>query len=332
MTHTDGQRPTVLITGAGGAAIAEIIRSLQARGLRVLTADMDKHAPGLFLSDGGYVIPAGKAPSFPAAIRSIIRKEGVGVLVPLVDEELLASADLAGDVEVILPRREFISTCLDKLALMNELARLGLPCPATRQASEGPGDLRFPLIMKPRTGRGSRGVLALSDPQALTNALAVYGLDAEGMLLQELIDGPEYTISVVVWRDGAVQAVVPKLVHSKIGITKIAESRRDDEIDRVCREIQSRMEAYGPFNVQLRKDSKGRIYIFEINPRFSTTLSLTSAAGVDEVGILVDQALGCASAAPCGWREGVVLLRRYQDTFWDADALGKMAPTHWTAI
>ena len=99
-------------------------------------------------------------------------------------------------------------------------------------------------------------------------------------------------MSVVVWRDGIVRAVVPKEIIDKRGITRLAVTRKNDAIDRLCRNIQERLRADGPFNVQLRLDANGTPLPFEINPRFSTTVTLTQAAGVDELGSLVDMALG----------------------------------------
>jgi carbamoyl-phosphate synthase large subunit len=124
-------------------------------------------------------------------------------------------------------------------------------------------------------------------------------------------------VSVVVWRDGEVQAVVPKEIIVKKGITHLAVSRRNAKIDTLCRTIQHRLRADGPFNVQLRLDEKtGEALPFEINPRFSTTISLTIASGIDELEGLIIQALGGREKYTFGeWKEGVVLLRQTMDEF-----------------
>ena len=97
-------------------------------------------------------------------------------------------------------------------------------------------------------------------------------------------------------------------------------TRRNDAIDRLCRNIQERLRADGPFNVQLRLDADGTPLPFEINPRFSTTVTLTQAAGIDELGVLVDTALGrTVTAESWNWREGVTLVRRTVDAFLDAE-------------
>jgi carbamoyl-phosphate synthase large subunit len=137
--------------------------------------------------------------------------------------------------------------------------------------------------------------------------------------VQTYIDGLEFTVSVTVWRDGVVRAVVPKEIICKKGITRLAVTRRNSRIDDVCRAVQNSLYADGPFNVQLRVDkTTGIPLIFEINPRYSTTVSLTIAAGVDEIGSLISYATGKTETMSFGeWREGVVLLRRTIDEFMD---------------
>lgn len=311
---------TILLTGGGGAAIPGLIERLRHQEYRVVAADMDPYAVGLYLADQGYVIPAGKSPDFLSAIRHICRKEQVHVLVPLVDEELLAALELEKDnITVLLPRSEFVSVCLDKFLLMQDLQAAGIRIPTTRLASQWDTTMPFPLLLKPRTGRGSRGVHIVNSPQEMERVLSKSEYHADALIVQEYIVGTEYTVSVVVWRDGEVQAVVPKEIVCKQGITRIAVTRRNCDIEKLCLAIQDNCHADGPFNVQLRIDQQsGQPIPFEINPRFSTTVSLTTAAGVDELGGLISQAVkGKDPEYFEDWQAGVVLLRRTLDIFID---------------
>lgn len=311
-----------MLTGAGGAALPALIDGLRAKGYRAVAVDADANAAGLYLADRGYRIPFAADPAFPDVLRAICRAENVAALVPLVDEELLPVAQLAEEEHIVLiaPQKSFTALCLDKYALMQRLAGSGIPVPPTRLLRDGWDGLRFPLILKPRTGRGSRGVRVVATPGELETHLVSVRPDMETTLIQPRIEGTEYTVSVVVWRDGTVRAVVPKEIIDKRGITRLAVTRRHDAIDRLCRHIQERLRADGPFNVQLRLDLDGTPLPFEINPRFSTTVTLTQAAGVDELGSLVDMALGHAVPEESwNWREGVTLVRRTVDAFISVD-------------
>lgn len=312
---------TILLTGAGGAVIPGLIKHLQSNyGYRVLAADMDSYAIGFFWADKGFVIPPGNSPDFLPAIRRICRQENVNVFIPLVDEELVAALELESDgIPVLLPRRPFVEICLDKFALMHKLNAAKILIPDTHLACDDLSGVNFPAIVKPRTGRGSRGVGIVRSQKELTNFMTASPLKPEALIVQTYIDGTEFTVSVTVWRDGKVQAVVPKEIICKKGITRLAVTRHNFQIDRICRDIQEGLQADGPFNVQLRLNKDTGVPMpFEINPRFSTTVSLTIAAGVDEFGVLIEQAAGQAdSQVKNNWREGVVLLRRTLDEFVD---------------
>ena len=309
---------TVLLTGAGGAPSPGLIRHLKQSGFRVLAADMDKFAPGLFIADKGFIIPAGKSPDFLNAMRNICNNESVDVIIPGVDEELIPVLELENEgISILLPQLDFVKLCLDKYLLMQCMKSKDISVPETRLATQGAGDLQFPVIVKPRIGRGSRHIKIVSSENDLKDCINSLPYSPEQILLQEYIDGQEFTVSVIVWRDGLVQAVVPKEIILKKGITYLAVTRYNQFIENMAKEIQEKMKANGPFNLQLKIDKNSQQPVpFEINPRFSTTISLTIASGIDELTGLINQAIGDTKNHFFGeWQEGTVLLRQTYDQF-----------------
>ncbi|MBQ1080513.1 ATP-grasp domain-containing protein [Nocardiopsis sp. B62] len=309
-----------MVTTAGSAPTPGTILRLRENGFRVVATDLDPAAPGLYLADRGCLVPPGDSEAFLPRMRSLCAEEDAAAVVPLVDEELVRVIDLAKDgVAVLLPRLEFVTTCLDKYALMRQLEDAGIGVPRTWLASEWPTDAadRSPggLIVKPRSGRGSRGVMVVDSARDMARVVSESGYAADDLIVQERVTGPEYTVSVVVWRDGDVQAVVPKEVLLKQGVTKYAVTRRHPEVVRTCRAVQNALRADGPFNVQLCLDDEGRPRVFEINPRFSSTAALTVAAGVDEITGLLRQAVCDGPRLTDEWREGVAMVRHWTDEF-----------------
>ena len=310
---------TVFLTGAGGAAVPGLIRILKNKGYRVLAGDMDPYAVGLYTADKAFQLPQGGSLEFSEKLAELCQREKVEVLIPLVDEELPASAALENkSLAVLLPDKKFIELCLDKYKLMHAFEKSGIPSPKTKLASEGCNDLKFPILAKPRVGRGSRGVEVFQSIEQFTSYCRT--LESPGkILIQEYINGPEFTVSVCVWRDGKVQAVIPKEIIKKQGVTQLAVTRKNGAIEEVCNKIQEQLRANGPFNVQLRMNEQGVPVVFEINPRFSTSVSLTIASGFDELNYLVDRALGASPRQSITWKEGVVLLRQTLDEFIEED-------------
>lgn len=320
---------TILLTGAGGAAIPDLIRHLKGLGHRVLTADMDPYAPGLYLGNGGFVVPAGGHDEFASCLHHLREREAIDVVVPLVDEELMPALALRSRAQILVPAGEFVTLCLDKWHLMRQLQEIGIPVPSTYgEVSEAynSNSLPYPWVIKPRRGRGSRGVsLAWDSEQALSHAVEI----GDQYIIQEYIDEPEYTVSVVCDRHNTVHAVVPKRIIRKEGSTRLAVTERNAAIDALCRRIAEAMNPCGPFNVQLRLRD-GEPYVFEINPRFSGTVNLTIAAGCDEVGGLIALALGQPYTFS-EWREGVVLVRQTHDMMMGLDEFEEKTPRGWDA-
>ena len=308
---------TVLVTGAGGPAIAGMISVLREWGYRIVAIDMMQHASGFYLADRAYVVPAGDANEFLPCLKEICVAEKVDAVVSVVDEELPSVLELEKmGIVVLQPRLDFVEFSLDKLRCMQELREAGLTAPETWLANELPKNVSYPLFVKPRSGRGSRGCGRVNSVEDMEQFLASSRYDREQLIAQTFVAGSEFTVSVIVGRDGEVQGVVPKQIVSKIGVTKVAITRLNSKIEAVCCAVQHFFKADGPFNVQLVLDSNDEPWIFEINPRFSTSITLTHAAGVDELGGLLAQAMfGRSSYSFSGWKEGVVLVRQTKDEF-----------------
>lgn len=139
--------------------------------------------------------------------------------------------------------------------------------------------------------------------------------NSEKLIVQQRIFGTEYTVSVICDNKGTIHGVVPKEIIIKQGITKLAVTRHNQAIDTICRAVQNELKANGPFNVQLMLDKQGIPWIFEINPRFSTSTTLTAVAFADEICGLAKERLIGNYPWPADFREGVVMVRRYMDSF-----------------
>jgi carbamoyl-phosphate synthase large subunit len=181
---------------------------------------------------------------------------------------------------IVGPTLEFSELVMDKWEMAKALAERGLSVARTWLASDA-GEATYPAIVKPRHGRGSRGLAFLDGAADLRAYLGTAAKDADQYIVQERLRGPEFTTSVVVGLDGKLLAIVPKEAADKRGITQVGITRSVPAIDELCRAITEKMDPRGPFNVQLILDGTPRV--IEINPRYSTTMALTLASGVNEV-------------------------------------------------
>ncbi len=280
----------ILFTGGGGAGSEALHRLLNDR-YEMHFADADRQAIDPSIpEERRHEIPFANDPAFADRLCGLFRTLDIDLLVPGVDEELLVVAELAeeGRVKALLPPKRFVETHLDKAVSMEQLGELA---PKTVPA-ENAEELGFPCIVKPRRGRGSRGVSVIQSAEKLAAYLTLSEGDAGSCIAQELAIGQEFTVMMAADSVGMLRAVVPVAVGIKRGITLRAETVRDETVEAACRKIHEADPVSGCYNIQLIRQEDGRVLVFEINPRVSTTMCLGVAAGIDPIAILLQNVDG----------------------------------------
>ncbi len=280
----------ILLTGAGGAAAISVWKSLHIMH-ELHMADMDACAQGLYLVPAAQrlLIPSGKNPDLIWVLLEACRQRKIDILLSIVDDELMPLAQARDQFEEIgtqipLPPFKIIQMCLDKHALLAELSS-NVPVPESIVLTPSHARLTrpFPYFAKPRSGSGSRGVFTIHT-QAELDALPHDGT----YLLQEFLPGDEYSVDIYVRSDGRPIAAVPrKRMKTDSGIAVVACTTNNLELIQTSLKIAQHLDLRYVSNIQFKQDVDGNFKILEINPRFSGTLPLTVAAGIDIPKLLV---------------------------------------------
>lgn len=105
---------------------------------------------------------------------------------------------------------EATELCRDKHAMRRRLAREGIPAPRSllatglAEACDAAETIGYPVVLKPRNLGGSIGVVRAESAEdvdrffAVTSAASLPGVTAlSGMLVEECIEGPEYSVESV---------------------------------------------------------------------------------------------------------------------------------------
>ncbi|MDP1878028.1 MAG: ATP-grasp domain-containing protein [Actinomycetota bacterium] len=281
----------VLFTGGGGAGTQALWDLLSPRyEVHFCDADPRRVTPAVPVTRV-HAIPMASDPGFVGALAALCRREAIDVVVPGVDEELSALArgrSLFGATAILVPSEDFVEAMLDKLHFVERLSESGVRLPVTAVMADSAGWDRFPAIVKPRRGRGSRGVVVVDDATSLANHRGNVGEDAGLHVVQELIPGDEYSVQVMVNARGTLRGVFPARVLAKRGITISAVGQAHAAVEDACRAIHAAEPTPGCYNVQGILDGSGRFVPFEINPRVSTTLCLAVASGLDPLELCFD--------------------------------------------
>lgn len=310
------EKPRILFTGGGGAGSEALNRIFRDR-YDIFFADANylSRPNGIDVSQW-FEIPVASAAQFSASILELCKTLSINLLVPGVDEELVKCSRLErfDNFDVLLPAEQFIETHLDKMLSNISLNQSLIPAPKTVSADDC--SLDFPCIVKPKTGRGSRNVAEVMSIEELNSHILLSRLEKEIFVLQELLEGEEFTIMMLADRNCNLRAVVPILVKTKRGITIEAITCYDPIVINSCKTIHNKMPTRGYYNIQLIKTNEGFAKPFEINPRISTTACLCAASGIDFLGLFLGIVGG---AQPKGrlseFKDGVRLKRSWYNEF-----------------
>ncbi|HIY37058.1 MAG TPA: ATP-grasp domain-containing protein [Candidatus Paraprevotella stercorigallinarum] len=288
----------VLVLGVGGNVSQGIMTALRTSQIpcRIIGACVTSESLGLYFCDAAYISPYADAPSFYPWLVDICKKEKVDIVFSGVEEVIWALAARHRDLENenIL----FISSSLDKLAIGNDKLKtcqwlkahgLNYPCFAPSESRTDIDALvnavGFPLLAKPRTGKGSSGVLILHNSQDIEKLPSDY-------VVQEYLGDSdnEYTVGCYVSKKEVLEDMIVCKRHLKYGTTFKAEIVQNDAIKEECRKICEAFQPVGPLNIQLRMHH-GKPVCFELNVRFSGTTPLRAHWGYNDVAAMINEYL-----------------------------------------
>ena len=308
----------ILLTCAGRRNyLVEYFRqALLGRG-SVFAADADGRAPALREADRGFVVGYVDDGRYCEQLLELCRQHDVRLLVPLADPELSILAAhrdefLALGTIPVVSSPDVVRTCADKWATSKFLAAGGLGRPKTylslgdARAALSRGDVRFPLIVKPRWGTASVGVETAEDDIELE---AVYrltrkrvprlvccgaGTDAADhtVLIQELLRGSEYGLDVVNDLSGRYVTTLIRLKCSmRAGETNQAVTVADPELEALGETLGRRLGHVGNLDCEVFVNEAG-CRVLEMNPRFGGGYPFSHVAGANLPAALIAWAAG----------------------------------------
>jgi carbamoyl-phosphate synthase large subunit len=310
----------VLVTAASRRVplVLGFRRALEALGEQgsVVVTDVNPLSPAVHVADRAYLVPMSSDPAYLDEIDAICESESITLLVPTIDDELnlfAAARDRFArrGVTVVISAPETTATCNDKLRTCEWLRAHGVAAAETWLPGTVPASPSFPLFVKPRTGRGSIGAFAARTPKEL-EFFTGYVQDA---VVQEYLEGPEFTIDVLCDFEGRPLSIVPReRVVIRSGVMdrgRTSKARPLIDLGLACARV---LPFAGPVNLQCRVVG-GVPTIFEINPRFSGGIPLTIAAGADFPRMLLELATGRTVAPAIGAFVADLWMTSYESSF-----------------
>ncbi len=302
----------IIKTAVGSMPSWGLIRELQNSGVEVIGVDSNHLSFGLHLLNRRYVVPKGSDSNFIIEMLKIIKKEQPSAILSGIEEELLSLSANREKIEengilLLCPDHEYVEVCADKWKTSDMFVRIGIPTPIIHDCDS----VEFPCVIKPRFGRGSSNVYIVND----TEDLHFYINKINNPLIQEFVQGSEYTIDVLADRNGNVLSVVPRMrLEIESGISVKSKTVYDKEIIDYSRHIVKKMKLFGPSCIQcIRNDNE--VKFIEVNNRFGGGSILSIKADSTIIPNLIKMIKGEKLEPSKGFKEGLTMLRYYSEVF-----------------
>ena len=271
----------VLVSGVGGdigLGVARVLREWNA-SLRLHGIDIHLNHPGEAVLNECVVAPRASDTSYISWLSDYISKNNIKVFMPTSEAEIEVLAkeriNWIGKAFVIRNSNFTIEKSLDKHACLSYLASKGIEVPEHGLVGEDEPET-FPIVVKPRSGQGSKSVKVIRTPEELETCES--GFVWQSYLVPE---DEEYTCPVYSSQVSGTRILLLKRKLSG-GLTGSGVVVENEEIEQYVHRIVECMQLDGSMNIQLRLTDAGPL-LFEINPRISSTVVFRDKLGFTDV-------------------------------------------------
>ena len=286
----------ILVTGGGG----DIGQSI---GKILSKSKYTKNLFGIDISDknaGQFIYPnfsVGLPYSHPDYIKNLevfIENNAIDIIIPMAEPELRFFSsqnilDEIGKAKMITASSLALEVGFDKLKTVEFLKSNDLPFPTTFLAKDIKTIASFPVILKSKTGSGSKDIYKINT----MDEFSFYTRNnIEDYVVQEFITDKngEFTCGLYRSSKGEIRSQIFKR-ELKSGYSGYGEVIENEEITNLLEKLAVKLDLVGSINVQLRI-TENSPKVFEINPRFSSTVLYRHLFGFEDLIWSIEDRLG----------------------------------------
>lgn len=245
-------------------------------------------------------------------------------------------APLSAGLRFAIAAPELVESLTDKQRWLHLAERLQLPVPASvalDPLQEPPPGLPFPLVLKLAShaegarlvpGSHAKAILVRDEKDLRRHWPAVQAAGVT-VIAQEWIAGPESAVeSYHVYIDAGGTRVAEftgrkiRTYPRRFGASTALEVVAIPDVEGLGREVVERIDLTGVAKVDMKRDPSGRLWLLEVNARFSLWHHLGSAAGVNIPALVWADVTG---------RPRPAVSRPRRSTWWNVDDL-RAGPAH----
>jgi carbamoyl-phosphate synthase large subunit len=292
--------------------LIEFFKTALAGNGQVFVCDSNPDAVSLQEADRAFIVPQSSHPEYFDRLLDICQQHQIGLLISLNDLELpLLSQQrdrfIAIGTVPLIASPTAIDICFDKWKTYQFLKQNNIPAPKTYRSLPDAleaitiGELKFPLVVKPRWGTASIGIEFPQDSEELelayrlvkkrltrTILAAASSIDPDRcILIQERILGGEYGLDVVNNLQGEhVTTFVKRKLSMRGGETDRAVTTNNPLLIEIGQKIGQNLQHIGNLDCDVLSGPNGYC-VLELNPRFGGGYPFSHVAGANLPAALI---------------------------------------------
>ena len=309
----------ILLTSVGRRSyLVEYFKQALGSSGYVFGANSEAETSGMVGADKAFIVPKVNSSEYIPVLLKICQENQVRLVISLFDIDLpyLSAAKSqfeAVGVTLMVSDPFVIDVANDKWKTFEFLQNNKIKTPLTfKQLSMfkfgfSNGEIKFPVIVKPRWGMGSMAIYQADTfeevaffvsyiQKQITNSylsiLSKQEID-ESVLIQEFVPGIEYGIDILNDLEAEhVVTVVKQKMAMRSGETDGAVVVNNEKVEKLANRVGESLRHIGNLDIDILLDPKsGKPSVLEFNARFGGGYPFSHLAGVNFPRVLIDMVL-----------------------------------------
>ena len=277
----------LLLLSCGTNACYHCARTLKEKfqkDFHIVGADINEQylIPTCNYLDAFYKVPYSSSPNYYETIIEICQKEKIDYILPSFDSDQKLfypeNEDLIKlNVKSFAVSLETLKIYDDKEKMNSFLNSNGFLTPKIFNQDEIEDNENY--FIKPRNGVGSIGA-------KIETGFNIKKIEnAKDLLIQEICLEPEYTVECFNF-NGVIRTITRERIASKAGVCTKTKIFNHIELENIVKDFVNKIDCPHCFNLQFMKNQNGDFVITDVNLRLAGGMSLSAAAGWDEISAL----------------------------------------------
>jgi carbamoyl-phosphate synthase large subunit len=328
----------ILLTSVGRRAylVDYFKQALNGNG-KVICTNMYSDVAGMYAGDIAVVTPASWDGEYISFILELCRKYHIDLIFSLHDVDVFFLSQHIDELKKtgafpVLPSPEFARIALDKYESTLFLKKNGILAPwSSIDIGEAilaieKNEVQFPLVIKARRGFGSLALEFCQTKGDLKSAFyrsnariakllrcwKLYSQPEKNIIIQEQIAGKEYCVNIINDLAGRYAChFICQVESMRAGETDMVTTVDPDFAGTMPYQLSRVSEYAGPCGVDCIMDENGRLYVIDINPRFSGDYPFHQICGANIPAAMIHWFQG-KSADP-SWLNADIGVRCFKD-------------------